>query len=253
MFGSPMARKILLIAVMVLAHSGASRAETISVNFTGRNNGTPEHLHVEFGASSSGVAGVNGNDDWNDILAYGDSGMRATFGPVGVVGSEGGEAVITFSSRGTYSQSWAGRRIVPLEDPSGDMMDGHIEGRLDSFPWTVTVTELADDFPVYEIYAYLGDDEGGRSGSITLNGSSTVAYTSKIFDGTFVEATGGGASDYVVFRGVTGDSFVISGGGVDGANRTGLHGLEIVGVPEPSSLVLLAMGLLGFGWFAWRR
>ncbi len=242
-----------LVVLVGVGHPTAW-AGIIGINFTGRGpGGTPEMLHVEHGESASGVAGVNGNDVWNDILAYGDSGMRGTFGPVVVTGSQGESAVMTFSSRGTWSNSSTGTRIVPFEDHSGDMKDGYIEGVFGSFLLSVTVSGLADDFPAYHVYAYVGEGAGNRSGSITLNDSSTVAYTSKIYDGVFVEATGSNAADYVVFPNVTGDSFTLTGGGINYANRTGIHGLEIVGVPEPSTLALLVMAAVGLLAWVWRR
>ncbi|MEE8451542.1 MAG: PEP-CTERM sorting domain-containing protein [Thermoguttaceae bacterium] len=230
-------------------------AETFSLNLTGRmsNFDTPIFLHVEFGESAAGVAGVNGNDVWNDLIVYGDQGTRGTLGPWHLTGSGGGLAAATVSSQGTWSLTTSGTRIVPLEDPSGDMMDGMVTGRTDQHSFTVTVSELLDDFPTYDVYAYLtgGTPPGSKWGSITLNGSSTVDYIVRIFDGTFIEATGNNAADYVVFRDVTGDSFTISGGG--NGSGTGLAGLEVVGVPEPSTLLLLGIGALGLLAYALRR
>ncbi|NQU21797.1 MAG: PEP-CTERM sorting domain-containing protein [Candidatus Nealsonbacteria bacterium] len=226
----------------------------ISINFTGRSSGgTPAYLHVEAGESALGVAGVNGNDVWNDLLLYGDSGMRGTFGPWLVHGSMDESALVTVSSRGTWSLSVEGKRTVPTEDASGDLMDGWIAGDLNDHPYTVTVSGLGDDFPAYDVYVYFGDTYGGRTAEVTLNGSLTVPYTSTIFDGTFVAATGDNAANYVAFRGVTGDSFVVTGGGPGATNRTGPHGLEIVGVPEPSALVLLGMGAVSLLAYARRR
>lgn len=245
----------LLAAGTVLVQQGTVSAGTISMNFTGRTSGfnTPVLLHVEFGDSATGVAGVNENDVWNDLIVYADNGTRGTIGPWRVAGSAGEEAIVTLSSRGTWGQTIEGTRIVPHEDPSGDMMDGHIEGVLGDFAFTVTVWGLSDDFPAFDVYAYVGDGNGGRSGEVTLNGSSTVPYISKIFDGTFVEATEGSSADYVVFRGVTGDSFTLTGGGINYDNRTGIHGLEIVGIPEPSTFVLAVLAALGLGLYGWRR
>ncbi|HYW79535.1 MAG TPA: PEP-CTERM sorting domain-containing protein, partial [Thermoguttaceae bacterium] len=56
------------------------------------------------------------------------------------------------------------------------------------------------------------------------------------------------AADYVLFPGLAGDSFTLV---VDGPG-SGLHGLEIVGVPEPPSLVLLAISTTGLVVY-WRR
>ncbi len=233
--------------VSVLLSTGQTSADpygVIGINFTGRasGSGTPAYLHVEYGESSLGVAGVNGNDIWNDLVVYGDSGMRETYGPWHVHGSMDELANVLVSSRGTFSMTMGGNRVVPLEDPSGDLMDGEIHGDLDSHLYRVTVTDLADDFPAYDIYAYVGGSPG-RYSELTLNGSTTVPFFSnRLFDGTFVEATPGNAGDYVVFRDVTGDSFTLAGGGTPGS--TTLKGLEIVGVPHPDTQTVDLLSLV---------
>ena len=241
---------IMLLTGLVCVHSAIipamAPAEMISINFTGRTSSfdTPVFLHVEFGESSTGVAGVNGNDVWNDLVVYGDQGITGTLGPWHLAGSDDGSAVATVSSQGTWSLSAQGTRLVPLEDPSGDMMDGLLAGRTDGHPFTVTVSELSDDFPAFDVYVYLSGGLPSNWGSVTLNDTSTVDYKVRLFDGTFVEATGDNAADYIVFPDVTGDSFTITGGG--NVAGTGLAGIEIVGIPEPSTIILLLTGALGF-------
>jgi hypothetical protein len=66
-----------------------------------------------------------------------------------------------------------------------------------------------------------------------------VPYSTAVFDGTFTLG-----EDYLVFTGITGDSFTLVGGGLDQANRSGVYGLEVVGrIPEPTSVLLIVVGL----------
>lgn len=239
-----------LAALAVLLPSGAARAEMIGVNFTGRlsNFDVPPLLQVESGASSADAAGVNGNTAWNDLITYHGQGVTGPIGPWPVTGAEGGSALVTLWSQGTWSKTAKQTRLVPAEDPSGDMMDGWMCAGIR--PVTVNVSGLTSGHAAHDVYVYVGSSYADRPASITLDGSSPVAYTTRVFDGTFVRATGdGAAADYVVFPDVAGDSFTITISG----NGTGLHGLEIVGTPEPSTYAMLvALAASGLGVYGWR-
>lgn len=224
-------------------------ASVISTNFVSRSAPAvyPDFLKVESGASSSGVAGVNGSAVWNDVLG--------SIGSQGVTGNSGESANIawsTFTSELMWSQSGSGTRTVAQENASGDMMDGHIEGwgPANNQDISLTMSGLADDFSLYDVYLYVGDDAGGRHGSFSINGSAAATFTSQLFTGTFTEVTTPDqAGNYIVFSGISGDSFTIVGGGLDVPNRTGMRGIEVVGrratVPEPGTLLLVAAGLAG--------
>ncbi len=234
----------LMPGLLAFAAGTSTSRAAVSLNFVSRSapDVYPDFLRVEAGPSSIGVAGVNGNDAWND-------GELAT-GSQTVTGNSGEIAFATWTNGTTdkmWSQSGSGNRTVALENPSGDMMDGHFEG-WNPTEITVNISGLADDYSIYDVYLYVGDDAGGRTGSFSINGSTPVSFTSQLFTGTFVEVTTPGqVGNYIRFSGITGDSFSIVGGGTNIPNRTGLRGIEVVGVPEPSIplFALAGLGIIG--------
>ena len=212
-------------------------AGSIGVNFTGRvgGDGTPDELRVASGASAGQAAGAPGTTtDWNDMTANVNTGSDTASNAAGQ------EVTVEWTATGTWSTTATGNRIVANEDPSGDMMDGHIEAT-GTGETTATVSGLADNFSSYDVYVYMGDDAGNRNGEVRFNGGGPINFTSKVFDGTFTEGT-----DYMLFQDITGDSFTVSvePQNDDGANRTGIRGIEIHGVPEPSAMMLALIGLL---------
>jgi hypothetical protein len=228
-----------------MACSPQASAATLAVNFSGRvaDSGVPatdatDVVLVESGASSAGAAGVNGTTEWNDLIAIeGDGGSGGASFPV--TGTEGASATVEWLDTGTWSASASGSRTVAAEDPSGDLKDGHIEGN-NPAGITVSVSDLNFVGP-YDVYVYTGHDATAvRAGSYAINGGTPIAHSGAVFDGTFAEG-----DDYIVFSGVTGSSFEIVGGGDDNANRSGIHGFEVIGrVPEPATGLLFVLAMV---------
>lgn len=243
-------RCLAILAVIAVFAQGtivSAQSEAIAVNFSGRLDGSDtvtDVLLVESGASSAGAAGVNGTTVWNDIMATGGAGGAAG---VPLVGMAGSTATLDYSATGTWSASASGNRNVAAEDASGDMKDGHIEGNIPT-GISITVSGLDEFIEPYDVYLYTGHDATAlRNGEFAINGGTPVPYSTAVFMGTFTVG-----QDYLVFTGITGDSFTLVGGGLDQDNRSGVHGLEIVGrIPEPTTMLLLALGMLA-AWAARR-
>ncbi|MGB0774462.1 MAG: PEP-CTERM sorting domain-containing protein [Akkermansiaceae bacterium] len=223
---------------------GTASAATLAVNFSGRATSagaTPDELLTQSGASAGTAAGANGTATFQDIIA--NYNTSPGVGPLVINGTDGSSANINFVSNGTWSNTASSSRGVVAENATGDLLDGHIEG---SSPTGVSVTIDSLNFTgTYDLYVYIGDDAGGRSGSVTVDGV-TRTFTSRIYDGTLVNASAGGGAvgDYMLFSGLSGSTQTITMGGIDSSNRTGLNGFEIIGtaVPEPGSTALLGLG-----------
>lgn len=199
---------------------------SFAINMEGRNPPNP--------VASGETAGVVPVSNWNNI--DNSTNVSGSFGPFQIAGSSGGQsATLTWSATGTWGRT-------ALGNPGGDdeMMAGHIEAT-GAGEARATVSGLADNFSSYDVYVYVGDDAGDRNGEIRFNDGAPQTFTSKLFDGTYTEGT-----DYFLFQGITGDSFTVSVEPVndDGANRTGIRGIQVVGVPEPTTGMLAALGIV---------
>lgn len=136
------------------------------------------------------------------------------------------------------------------------LMNGYIDNDADTPQVTVDVGDLPAAITEggYDVYVYIGSDGNGRTGTVT-DGTTTYSYTTfsqqaGAFPGAYAVTTdtagGNPNANYAVFSGLTGDSFSIT---VDrGSNNSGIHGLQIVGVPEPTTIGLLSLaGLIVLG------
>lgn len=114
--------------------------------------------------------------------------------------------------------------------------------------WDLTVTGL-DDSALYDLYLYASDDATG-DGSVSQGATFTVDGQSGRADSTnrstFVEG-----ENYVLFQNVSasGGQIVINVADPEGVYLT--NGFQVVRVPEPASMMLLAMAVGGL--LFWRR
>jgi hypothetical protein len=141
----------------------------------------------------------------------------------------------------TAAVSWNGENVFQLgiADAPGDarMMNGY----LDPFGTaTVIVTGLPASFTArgYDLYVYANGvvpADDARSGSYAV-GAMTMTLMqagSSSFAGTYVQSSGGGAGNYLVFHNLTAGSFTLSAtpGTAISSRRSPLNGFQIVALP----------------------
>jgi hypothetical protein len=141
----------------------------------------------------------------------------------------------------TAGVMWSGENVhtLGIADVAGDsrMMNGY----LDPFgTGTVTVTSLPTSFTTggYDVYVYAN---GAVPSGMARTGSYAVAGTTMMlmqgantpYAGTYTQAVGGAAGNYLVFRGLNATSFTLSAtpGPATGAARAPINGVQIVAAP----------------------
>jgi len=213
------------------------------------------------------VPAYNWNDSWSEnysTYAYGT--------PVTVNGlfDNSGTATTTSISYNSYN-GYHVQSGNPAQDADGTYNRDMLNGFLNAGPatWSPPITydsTTLNSIPYgeYDIYVYISDDTAGRvalvsDGSTTYDLSTMGSAAISGANASFIQSTDtSGANptaDYVVFTGLTGSSqtLTVTPGDSNPADAAwvGLAAIQIVAVPEPSTLALAA--LLGAGMMMFRR
>jgi hypothetical protein len=224
-----------------LAIGSFAHADSIGISFTGGNNaGAPTAM------LPTDVAGALQQANWNN--ANGTSGTLS-----GLV-NEGGiatSATATWHADGTWGSG------TGTSNGNFKLYNGYLDATGTS-PTTVTVSGLAAAGITgrYAVYVYFTGDAVGqnRTGNYTIGGTTEFALDNTGFTGTYVQSTAGNPNgNYLVFDNITGDSFTLTATPVN--FRSPVNGIQIAAepVPEPATLALAGVTLLGFIGYAWKR
>ncbi len=172
----------------------------------------------------------------------------------------------------TTSVSWTSNNLYQVQDGQTDtpgnrrMMYGYLDTSNTSTT-TVTVTNIPNSYVLtgYTVFVYLDGSNGadhrtGRYSLLPTGGTAITRYArdaaNTYFNGTFIESTdstapilmaGATAANFVRFSDLTSTGFNLTAAGSvgEGFSRAPVNGIQIVQIPEPSSLMLLNLGLLG--------
>jgi len=228
---------VLLVACATCANAGSigfqfvsDRDASAALN-TGSTAGAPGYEQPNWNTSSAGVAsGTNGAHALID-----DSG-------------EATAANIEWASDGTWNTTNG------TGNPDAELMNGYIDetnGDVEAF---ITISNIP--YAQYQVVAYIGSDGNGRTGEVT-DGTTTYSYmtfsnepnggpfTAADYVQTLDTAGGNPSANYAVFSGLTGGSVTLEIN--RGSNNSGFHAVQIVEIPEPGTIALAGLSLIGIG------
>ncbi|MCC5805826.1 MAG: PEP-CTERM sorting domain-containing protein [Opitutales bacterium] len=268
-----------LLALAFGLPAAASAGPVISLNLIPNDTGGAYNLQAE------DVAGVEARANWNNAVAtasnYGTVSASNLVNDLGAATGADFSYFVTGSGQGRGG-SFFTAGTAPEATPDDLMMKASL-GTFDAGGITnYRITGLPTDFtgPGYRVYAYWGgksaefgpDDTIRDTYSITAAGDPgdgatfVMGYTGSgadsHWDGTYAlstitsqddfEASDLGQYNYILFEGLSADSFTISV--TQGAERRHgqLSGLQVVAIPEPSTYAAL-FGAFALGWILLRR
>lgn len=255
---SPVLLKLAFAGTLVLGACGVTaRGATISVNFSGGNGNTT----TANGPSVTGTAGAVPAANWNN--AAGNTGTSLS-----LVDSTGAAvaATLTFTAPNVYGATPTGTGTAGTAGDTA-LMTGYLDNGTGSTGTTVTVSGLGTAFTSqgYQVIAYQNGDSNGSWGFKVTDGAShtdtrygqelngnggnypLAGGTNGYVGSTSTNAAGPGtAANYVILSGFNSSSFTLTGvQGTTGDGRARLNGFQIVSVPEPGSVALLALSGVG--------
>jgi len=239
-----MSRKVLFFGVfaVVLCAGVDARAESIAVNFMASSwGGGP------FPIAAGEQAGYLPQTNWNNVTPMANGTTADVQSPlagklVDTTGVDSGAGIAWINGNGAVGTD--GGNVTPNER----LYRAVIEGPWFKPPSAQLMFQVTGvPFATYDVYAYLAGFGFDADASARIGGEEYFYEQSSDFtaDG-FIQATATSPTNappatYALFKNVSGDSFTLEIIKQDG-NRGGLAGLQIVEVPEPSTLVLLCIG-----------
>lgn len=233
-----------LASVLVLVSSvSLVSAASISVNFNSERDGA-----AEIGTGESAGAPGFVTTGWNNFNGLPATGPLAQTtadvdGPNAGSLSDDSGAVVGTTISWAANNSWNTNNGTTNGD--NKLMNGYIDN---SAANGITISITGVTYPIYRVVAYIGSDGNGRTGSIGISGGDTFSYSTNSnltggLPGGYVQTTDTGAgnpsANFAVWEGQTAADFTLTV--TRGSNNSGIHGIQIIEVPEPTTPVLLGM------------
>jgi hypothetical protein len=228
-------KKTILLAALLTSASLAANAQNV-ISWAYDN-----------GLAVSGTAGVVPAINWN---LTGDAGAaNLSYNNASLSGT-------TLSLAGGFGAWGIGGG---QQDPDSTYNSAIFDGYYNSIGSTLSLGNIS--FATYDVYVYFSSDADGRTGTIS-DGTTTFSFSTDTRGKVdahgnfpFVQTTDTGLShpgaDYAVFSNLTGASqtFTIA----NASDGMGFAGIQIVAVPEPSTMALAGLSLLGLAIRRCRR
>ena len=158
-------------------------------------------------------AGVLGTVNWNNI--DGPNGGPMAVGVDSEDDLEDSDVTVEWVSNGTWASTGRGEENnTAPEGPDRNLMTGYLDTDADN-PNSVSVSGLSSvSEDSYDVYVYINGGVLGRGGDYTLNGLVQTVVDNAAFTGDYVFG-----EDVIVFEGLSGDSFTLTGTPTTGATR----------------------------------
>lgn len=226
-----------LVAICVASFPCVTSAAIISMNFASHENTNPDPPATPYSMGASESAGVVPATNWNNLLGSTSSATDLVDGS-----GTATTADVSWTSNGTWSTD------ITAAPGNFNMMKAHLDAR-SAVDAVVTVSSIpASIANLYDVYVYFDaqTNNGSVESNYTIGSQTYFMKDTAAFSGTFTQATGTTAgtrtsgANYARFTNLTGTSFTLT---ADSESfRAEISGIQVVGVPEPSSICMLLVG-----------
>lgn len=226
---------VLSIAVGVCWSSTAVATTLLNIDVNGVS-GSQGDPATYSGAAAIGAAG----DVWNSYLVdrRPSSGLIDPAQSDNLVYADTTASTVRFDLTSCWPDNLGGNALMGQYAAVADSLGASSA--------TFTLSGLAPS-SVYNLYLY--GKQGWSTATTFTVGTESQSTSSGAFDGTFTTGR-----DYVRFANVAADATgTITGTMTAAAIYGAINGLQLQSVPEPSTIVLAAAGLIGLLAYAWRR
>ena len=236
-----MCRRILFGWAVLCISPTLAWATLINVDIDSLANGSTRNTYS--GAAGTGSAG----DVWNSCL-FSD-------GTKDIVDANGADAgTFLLTGIGEYGDDYRPAGANPGDNfhSGNNLLDDYAHAHYTTSSLSFTLSGLAANTQ-YNVYLYgeVGTGLGTEVNPVqfTVNGVTNTLSNSSSFDGTFVEDR-----EYVVLTTTSDATGTLNGTVVCPIESYAIfNGLQVSSIPEPSTIVLLGMGICGLLAYAWRK
>ncbi len=214
---------LTLFTSLQLAVSHFASAASIGVNFS------TDSFAVNYDLGPTDVTGVVAQQNWNN--AHNSDASLANL--IDSQGNSTGASVTWFHN--PYATA------VPTGTPTGDLLHSGIA----DFNGSIVVSNVP--YATYDVYLYIAG--GVNAGGLFFANGNTVGgnggpYGTLNASPSFIPASGTDFGNYIDFPAINGSTLTLQGLATTGVQSVAvIDGFQIVPTPEPSTLVLAAVGM----------
>lgn len=241
---------VLALSLAVGISAQAQSVVSFNVDVYGTISGGSQYAGVVSAANWNDTWLMNGNASGNTGLAWNNL--------VDNTGAATGVSV-TYNNYLNWWQYYSVQGSAPGQDANGtynrNLLNGFWNDGAGNDAGGASISLSGITYGAYDLYVYFNSDAANRNGSVSVG--STTYYFTTLGTGAFggdnnavltqATATSGSntgtganpAADYAVFTGLGGGSQNIN---VNIGDWGGFAGFQIVAVPEPGTITLIAVG-----------